>query len=97
MDRRTVGKGIDAQKMLRMAKVKVSGMKQLLFFHPRYMKRIIESNALGTIEPPLKIAIMERPDGKVMVKYIKPSSMLGKYAGLSDLGGDSGPAVALHS
>lgn len=81
-----VVKEIDAQKMLRMANKKVGGMKQLLFFHPRYMKRIIETNALGTIEPPLKIAIMERPDGKVMVKYIKPSSLLGKYAGLSDLG-----------
>lgn len=89
-----VVKEIDAQKMLRMANVKVGGMKQLLFFHPRYMKRIIETNALGTIEPPLKIAIMERPDGKVMVKYIKPSSMLGKYAGLGDLGGELDKIVA---
>ena len=89
-----VVKEIDAQKMLRMVNKKVPGMKQLLFFHPRYMKRIIETNALGAIEPPFKIAIMERPDGKVMVKYIKPSSVLGKYAGLSDLGSELDKIVA---
>ena len=81
-----VVKTIDAQKMLKMVNKQVGGMKQLLFFHPRYMKRIIETNPLGTIEPPFKIAIMERPDGGVVVKYIKPSSMLGKYSGLEELG-----------
>lgn len=79
-------KTIDAQKMLKMVNKQVGGMKQLLFFHPRYMKRIIEINPQGTIEPPFKIAVMERSDGKVMVKYIKPSSLLGKYAGLAELG-----------
>ncbi len=28
---------INAQRMLRMVEVQVGGMKQLLFFHPRYM------------------------------------------------------------
>ncbi len=81
-----VVKVIDAQKMLKMVNKQVGGMKQLLFFHPRYMKRIIETNPQGTIEPPFKIAVMERPDGGVVVKYIKPSALLGKYAGLEELG-----------
>ncbi len=79
-------KEIDAQKMLKMANKQVGGMKQLLFFHPRYMKRVLEANPMGTIEPPLKIAVMERPDGKVIVKYIKPSSLFGKYSGLEEIG-----------
>ena len=79
-------KEIDAQKMLKMVNKKVGGMKQLLFFHPRYMKMILEANPMGTIEPPLKIAVMERPDGQVMVKYIKPSALLGKYPGLEEIG-----------
>ena len=79
-------KEIDAQKMLKMVNKKVGGMKQLLFFHPRYMKMILEANPMGTIEPPLKIAVMERPDGQVMVKYIKPSALLGKYSGLEEIG-----------
>ena len=90
-----VVKEIDAQKMLKMVNKKVGGMKQLLFFHPRYMKRIIEINPQGTIEPPFKIAVMERPDGKVIVKYIKPSSLLGKYAGLEDLGTELDGVVGL--
>ena len=81
-------KEIDAQKMLKMVNKKVGGMKQLLFFHPRYMKQIIETNRMGAIEPPLKVAIMERPDGKVMVKYIKPSYLLGEYPGLEALGAE---------
>ena len=79
-------KEIDAQKMLKMVNMKVGGMKQLLFFHPRYMKMIMEANPMGTIEPPLKIAVMERPDGQVMVKYIKPSALLGKYSGFKEIG-----------
>ena len=81
-------KEIDAQKMLRMVKVKTKGMKQVLFFHPRFMKRIMEINKHATIEPPLKIAVMERPDGRVMVKYIKPSYLFGRYDGLGEIGGE---------
>ena len=79
-------KVINAQRMLKMVNMQVQGMKQLLFFHPRYMKKIMQANPMGAIEPPLKIAIMERPDGKVVVKYIKPSYLLGKYEGLSAIG-----------
>lgn len=79
-------KVINAQQMLKMVNMQVQGMKQLLFFHPRYMKKIMQANPMGAIEPPLKIAIMERPDGKVVVKYIKPSYLLGKYEGLSAIG-----------
>ncbi|MEE9167486.1 MAG: DUF302 domain-containing protein [Candidatus Neomarinimicrobiota bacterium] len=79
-------KEIDAQKMLKMVDKKVGGMKQLLFFHPRYMKRIIETNPLGSIEPPLKLAIMERPDKKVIIKYIKPTHLFSQYQGLESIG-----------
>ncbi len=87
-------KEIDAQKMLKMVNKKIGGMKQLLFFHPRFMKRIIETNRQGSIEPPLKVAIMERPDGKVMVRYIKPSFLLGKYLGLEEIGSELDSLVA---
>ena len=81
-------KEIDAQKMLRMVGVKSKGMKQLLFFHPRFMKSIMKINKNATIEPPFKIVVMEKPDGKVMVKYIKPSYLLGRYKGLEKIGAE---------
>ncbi len=76
---------INAQRMLRMVDVQVGGMKQLLFFHPRYMKRIREANRNGTIVPPLKVAVMEMPNGKVMVRYPRPSHLFGPYEGLSEI------------
>jgi uncharacterized protein (DUF302 family) len=90
-------KEINAQQMLKMVNMQVGGMKQLLFFHPRYMKKIMQANPMGSIEPPLKIAVMERPDGKVVVKYIKPSYLLGKYEGLGDVGNELDEIVAAIS
>ncbi len=77
---------INAQQMLRMVGLRTGGMKQILFFHPRYMKQIVEANPNGTIEPPLKIAVMERPDGKVMVRYVNPSYQFGRYENLDEIG-----------
>jgi uncharacterized protein (DUF302 family) len=73
-------KEISPQKMLRMVGVKTKGIKQVFFFHPRYMKRIMEANRHATIEPPLKVAVMETPKGTI-VKYIKPSYLFGAMRG----------------
>jgi uncharacterized protein (DUF302 family) len=76
---------IDAQQMLRMVGVRRGGMRQVLFFHPRYMKQIVETNPNGGIEPPLKILVMERADGAVMVRYHAPTHLLAPYDGLEEL------------
>ena len=54
---------INPQQMLRMVGMRVRGMRQILFFHLRYMQRILETNRNGGIEAPLKLIVMERPDG----------------------------------
>ena len=77
---------INPQQMLRMVGVRTGGMRQILFFHPRYMKRIIETNRNAAIEPPLKLVAMEMPDGKVMVRYIDPPYLFGRYDGLEEIG-----------
>ncbi|MFQ5550345.1 MAG: DUF302 domain-containing protein [Gemmatimonadales bacterium] len=77
---------INPQQMLRMVGVRTGGMRQLLFFHPRYMKQLIETNRNGAIEPPLKLVVMEMPDGSVMVRYVNPNYLFGRYEGLEDLG-----------
>jgi len=78
-------KEIDAQQMLRMVDVKTGGMKQILFFHPRYMKKIIAANRNAGIVPPLKVIVMERPDGKVMVRYVQPVHLFEGYDGLAEI------------
>lgn len=72
---------VDGQKMLRMAGKQVNGMKQIFYFHPTYMKRVMEANAMATIQIPLKIIVMEKPDGKVVLRYFKPSTLLNQYKG----------------
>lgn len=87
-------KEVDVQKMLRMVGVKTGGMKQIMFFHPRFMKQIRSANPLGALEAPLKLIVMERPDGKVIVRYVKPSHLFGRYQGLDEIGGTLDRIVA---
>lgn len=76
---------VNPQQMLRLVGMRTDGMLQILFFHPRYMKRIIETNRNGGIEAPLKILIMERPDGSAVVRYHDPVHLFAPYAGLEEL------------
>ncbi len=73
---------VNPQQMLRMVGMRVGGMRQIFFFHPRYMKRIVETNRNGGIVPPLKILAMEMPNGRVMVRYVDPAHQFEPYAGL---------------
>ncbi len=76
---------INPQQMLRMVGMRVRGMRQILFFHPRYMQRILETNRNGGIEAPLKLIVMERPDGSAMVRYHDPVHQFGPYDGLEEI------------
>ena len=76
---------INPQQMLRMVGVRTDGMRQILFFHPRYMKTIIETNRNGGIEPPLKLLVMERPDGRTIVRYHDPVHLFAPYDGLASV------------
>jgi uncharacterized protein (DUF302 family) len=77
---------VNPQQMLRMVGMRTGGMRQIMFFHPRYMKQILESNPNGTIEAPLKLVVMEAQDGRVMIRYIDPTYLFGRYEGLEDTG-----------
>jgi len=72
---------VNAQKMLRMAGKKVNGMKQIFYFHPKYMRRVMEANKMATIQIPLKIIVMEKPNKKVVLRYFMPSTLLNQYKG----------------
>ncbi len=73
---------VNPQQMLRMVGMRTPGMRQVFIFHPRYMKSIIETNRNGGIEPPLKILVMEAPNGQVIVRYHDPVHQFAPYEGL---------------
>ena len=41
----------------------------------------MEANPAATIQIPLKFIVMEKPDGKVVIRYFKPSTILNNYKG----------------
>ena len=73
---------VDGQKMLRMAGKNIKGMKQIFYFHPKFMRRVIEANKEAAIQIPLKFIVMEKPNGNVIVRYFKPSKVLNDYSGV---------------
>lgn len=75
---------VDGQKMLKMAGKNIGGMKQLYFFHPKYMAKLLEANEMAGIQVPLKLIIMEKGD-KVMIRYFMPSAVLSSYKGTESI------------
>lgn len=76
---------IDTRKIIARAGVESLGLRQLLYFHPRFMKRVLEGNPATVIEAPLKFVVRET-DESVAVHYISPRFLFGRYEGLSELG-----------
>jgi len=76
---------IDTQKIVKAHGVEIAGLKQLLFFHPRYIKAIMAANSAGVVEAPLKFVVMETPPS-VTVRYTKPSHLFGRYTALEEIG-----------
>jgi uncharacterized protein (DUF302 family) len=78
---------IDPQMLLKRGGYAIRGTRQLLFFHPRYMVRLLSADPSALLEAPLKIVVMEEMDG-VMVRWLAPETVFGRYgnAGLVELG-----------
>lgn len=75
----------DHQAMLSMVGLNTKGMLGIEFFHPRYGKVIMQNDHSAGIEIPLRLVVMETPDGKAMLSYYKPSSTFAKYKGLGGM------------
>lgn len=75
----------DHQAMLSMVGMNTKGMLGVEFFHPRYGKAIMQNDHAAGIEIPLRLVVMETPDGKAMLSYYKPSSVFAKYKGLEGM------------
>ncbi|MCC7118227.1 MAG: DUF302 domain-containing protein [Anaerolineales bacterium] len=68
---------IDTQQILERHGITIKGFKQLLYFHPSYMRNLLNNNPDLAIQVPLKFLIKEEMDGWVKVSYIKPLCLFG--------------------
>jgi uncharacterized peroxidase-related enzyme len=76
---------IDPRKILMSAGLSLRPARQLLFFHPRYMKRLLEADARAVSEVPLKIVVLESHDGSVVLRGPDVTRSFACYRGLDEL------------
>jgi uncharacterized protein (DUF302 family) len=77
---------VGTSDLLRAVDVEAGRMNQILFFHPRYFKRIRELNPSAVIEQPFMFSVIELPDSQVMIRYAKPTHKFGPYENLAEIG-----------
>lgn len=75
----------DYQKMQRMVGKTVRPNKGYAVFRPDLGIPIFESDPRASLEIPLKLNVIDTGGG-IILRYRRPSDVLGKYPGLSDLG-----------
>ncbi|WP_306600456.1 DUF302 domain-containing protein [Geothrix sp. 21YS21S-2] len=63
-------------------------IRQLLFFHPRFMVRLLEGDPSALVEVPLKVVILEMPDGRVFVRRPDTQNAFRRYLNLRQLGAE---------
>ena len=81
---------IDPQKVLQRGGHEIGPARQILFFHPDLMVRLLQANPAALLEAPLKLAVMQQPDGHTMIRWHDPATAFGRYGNpvLTDLGQD---------
>jgi uncharacterized protein (DUF302 family) len=78
---------IDSKMLLKRGGYGTVPVRQILFFHPRFMARILEADSAAVLEAPLKAAVLELPGGIVQVRWTDPAAQFARY--------DSPPLAAL--
>jgi len=63
---------IDTQQILQKQGFQISPLRQLLFFHPNYMKVILDNDPLAVNAVPLKFVIREIEPNKTSVSFADP-------------------------
>jgi len=70
---------IDAQLMLRRGGYAIGPARKVLFFHPRYVGRILEADQSALLEAPLKFIALQQPDGTTAINWHEPAISFARY------------------
>jgi len=77
---------IDTQKIVTGYGVPAHPITQLLFFHPRFIARILDADARAVIQAPLKLVVQEEATGVATVDWIKAPYSFAAYKDLQEVG-----------
>ncbi|QND64556.1 DUF302 domain-containing protein [Mesorhizobium loti] len=69
---------IDPQMLLKRGGYIMARTRQILFFHPRYMVRLLGADPAALSEAPLKVVVME-DENAVTVRWPVPGLLFDRY------------------
>jgi uncharacterized protein (DUF302 family) len=70
---------INTQEILAGSGIEILPLRQLLFFHPMYMKQILDHDTLAVNEAPLKIVVREISNRQTNISFPDPRINFGDY------------------
>jgi uncharacterized protein (DUF302 family) len=70
---------IDPQALLLRSGFAINPARQILFFHPRFMVRILAADPTALLEAPLKYAVVASDDGSTIVRWFDPAVAFARY------------------
>jgi uncharacterized protein (DUF302 family) len=79
---------IEPQKLLLRGGYAIGEARQILFFHARYVARMLAADPTALLEAPLKFAVLAMPEGGTLVRWYDPAFSFARYGNvaLADLG-----------
>ena len=76
---------LNPQMLLQKEGYAIKPARQIFYFHPRFMSRLLATNANAIVEAPLKLVVMEDAAEGVSVRYPDITQALAGYEGMQPL------------
>ncbi len=76
---------LNPQMLLAKGGYAIRPARQIFYFHPRYMSRLLGTNAAAIVEAPLKFVVLSPDGGPVSVRHPDVAASFSGYAGMTDL------------
>jgi uncharacterized protein (DUF302 family) len=70
---------INPQMLLARGGYEIEPARQILFFHPDLMARVLAADPAALVEAPLKFAVIGLPEGGVTVRWQDPAQAFARY------------------
>lgn len=76
---------LDPQMLLAKGGFAIRPARQLFYFHPRYMSRLLATNPAAIVEAPLKLVVLEGVAGDVTVRHPDVAAAFAAYDAMTPL------------
>ncbi len=76
---------INPQILLEKEGYKILEARQILFFHPKFMVKLLSEDPSAVMAVPLKVILMKLPDGQVIIQATDPCEIFEKFPKLFSL------------